>query len=99
MNVSSVKVTSPIDPHFVTAKVNDLEEIDEFDNVSLDEDTGFANDTFTHIYGNCGEGTYDLPPLPPRPVGILKKTINRVSSFSRTRPIASIRPHLATDSV
>ena len=82
-----------------TPRVNDLEELDEWANESLDRDYGLTNDTFLHIYGNCGENTYDLPPLPPRPVGILRKTLDRVSSFKRNRPTATIRPHLATDSV
>ena len=37
------------------------------DNDSLDGVTGFANDNFLHIYDNCGDSTYNLPPR-PRPV-------------------------------
>ena len=104
--IPMVRFTTPLDPKVVSKvlssnpRVNDLEEMDHWANESLEEVNGFANDTFNHIYGNCSEATYDLPPpLPPRPVGILKKTLDRVYSFSRTRPTATVRPNLASDSV
>ena len=101
-NVPSVRFTTPLDPKSVTKmlstspRVDDLQEMDNWANVPLNE---FANDTFNHIYGNCGvqdEGTYDLPPpLPPKPAGILKRTLHRVDSFMKTN--ATFEPHLATD--
>ena len=80
-------------------RIDNLEEVDRWANDSLDGVTGFANDTFLHIYDNCGDSTYNLPPLPPKPVGLLKKALDRASSFSRTRPTATVRPSLATDPV
>ena len=98
-----VQFTTPLDPKAVSRvlsnnpRVDDLEAMDHWANESLDEVNGFGNQSFDHIYGNC-EAIYDLPPpLPPKPAGIIKKTIDRVYSFSRARPIATVRPNMASD--
>ena len=101
--IPMVKFTTPLDPKVVSKvlsnnqRVDDLEAMDHWANESLDEVNGFANQSFDHIYGNC-EAIYDLPPpIPPRPAGIIKKTIDRVYSFSRARPTATVRPNMASD--
>ena len=100
--IPMVKFATPLDPKLSKVskvlsnnqRVDDLEAMDHWANESLDEVNGFANQTFNHIYGNC-DAIYDLPPpLPPRPAGILKKTIDRVYSFSR-KPTATVRPNMA----
>ena len=98
-----VQFTTQLDPKAVSRVlssnpgVDDLEAMDHWANESLDEVNGFSNQSFDHIYGNC-DAIYDLPPpLPPKPAGILKKTIDRVYSFSRARPLATVRPNMASD--
>ena len=101
--IAMVQFTTQLDPKAVSRvlsnnpRVDDLEAMDHWANESLDEVNGFGNQSFDHIYGNC-EAIYDLPPpLPPKPAGIIKKTIDRVYSFSRARPLATVRPNMASD--
>ena len=102
-----VQFTTQLDPKAVSRvlssnpRVDDLQAMDRWANEPLDEDNGFGNQSFDHIYGNC-EAIYDLPPpLPPKPAGILRKAIGRVCSFSREssreRPLATVRPTVASN--
>ena len=107
-----VKFTTPMDPKVVSKalsnnpRVDDLQAMDRWANEPLDEDNGIGNQYFDHIYGNQSfDSIYDLPPppppLPPKPAGTLRKAIGRVCSFSREssreRPLATVRPTMASD--
>ena len=100
-----VRFTTPMDPKVVSKvlsnnpRVDDLQAMDRWANEPLDEDNGIGNQYFDHIYGNQSfDSIYDLPPpLPPKPAGILQKAIGRVCSFSRERPLATVRPTMASD--
>ena len=100
-----VRFTTPMDPKVVSKvlsnnpRVDDMQAMDRWSNEPLDEDNGFVNQSFDHIYGNQSfDHIYDLPPpLPPKPAGIVQKTIDRVCSFSRERPLATLRPTMASD--